>query len=187
MSEKLKVVFIILVFSFHFLGAQINKDNWIITDSLSAPKEYFLKAQSIRNSNVVNISLNDSIKLIAKIIKIKLDKVTKSIPWESGYPVLSDEIIFGTDGADYSNIRTKLESLEIIINNRKIKLATKSMYEPGDPYLLSISKRQFIIEKKPNNSLILKGYFSDGSGGYNAEWLIVGNTSVRTKINHAEQ
>lgn len=54
-----------------------------------------------------------------------------------------------------------------------------------NPWFDSPRTEDFSIQKVEGGYL-LKGVFSDGAGRYEAEWLVIQNTSVRIKLSNKE-
>ncbi|ESU20191.1 hypothetical protein FEDK69T_30440 [Flavobacterium enshiense DK69] len=88
--------------------------------------------------------------------------------------------LFGSDGEMPKYV---LSNAILKIGNKTYKLQIDNMYNPW--FGNNANGKFFKIENNGNQS-VLKGVFSDGAGTYGAEWLIFGNSSIRTILTNDE-
>lgn len=88
--------------------------------------------------------------------------------------------LFGSDGEMPKYV---LSNAILKIGNKTYKLQIDNMYNPW--FGNSANERFFKIESHGNQS-VLKGIFSDGAGTYGAEWIIWGDSSIRTILTQNE-
>lgn len=172
-ADKLKNGFV--VYSF------VSKDNWINIDYKKDSKEckgYIFKDRIKLITDFENIPskvmTEETATYKSKSVSIEI-KTTKFIKenhqlkyLDSGHEILKliDGLqIFGTDGGIP---KSEYQSMEIDINNIKIKIpkiALQNLYEPN----LYNTKANY---DKKNDILYIQSSNSDGAGGYEIIWII---------------
>lgn len=130
------------------------------------------------NSNSYTAPLGDGIALQLTIAPFdaKKHKIKKCqiLDWY-GVCLIDSRPVFGTD---WELPRNQLIKATVKIGTNAINLDVSCMYNAwfGEP-----APQAFVFEKVEGGFLI-RGNFSDGAGSYEAEWLIIGDSSVRTKL-----
>jgi hypothetical protein len=126
-------------------------------------------------SNFYTISLGEGMSLRMTVVPFesKKHKITKCqiLDW-SGICLIDGKPVFG---ADWGLPRNQLVQAELRIGVKTINLDVSCMYN------IYPTPQDFTLEKVEGGYLI-KGRFSDGAGGYEAEWFVIENTSVRTRL-----
>jgi hypothetical protein len=102
----------------------------------------------------------------------------KVLDW-SGVCLIDGRPAFGTD---WELPKTSVQSGMVTVGKRDVALDVSCMYNP----MLSESSKRLFRVRQVEGGYVLSGYFSDGAGGYRAEWLIVADGSVRTALRNAE-
>ena len=89
--------------------------------------------------------------------------------------------IFGTDG---EMPKTTLKKAVLTIGTMNYDLQVDGMYNPwiGD----NIYEEKFKLEMEGYKYKIIGG-FSDGAGGYGAEWVVIGQSCIRTILTDDEK
>jgi hypothetical protein len=135
------------------------------------------KSKSI-NSNSYTIPLGDGISLQMTVApfdakKHKINKC-KILEW-SGVCLIDGKPVFGTD---WELPRNQLIKATAKVGANTVNLDVSCMYNPwcGEP-----DPQAFTLEKVEGGYLI-RGNFSDGAGSYEAEWFIIQDSSVRTRL-----
>ena len=150
----------------------------LVITSLPASAE---NSKSI-NSNSYTIPLGNSMSLQMTVVPFhaKKHKVKKCqiLDW-SGVCLIDEKPVFGTDWELPIN---QLIKATVKIGSNTINLDVSCMY---NPFLGKPDRQNFIVEEVEGGYLI-RGSFSDGAGSYEAEWFIIQNRSVRTKLEHKE-
>ena len=126
------------------------------------------------------INLNDSIKLT--MYRSTFDTSGKQIDcYENKWPYAIDgKPLYGTDGTIPKYV---LSSACLTIGQKKYELQVDNMYNPwfGEkPF-----EKLFKI-KIDGTEIKLRGFFSDAAGAYGAEWLIIGQSNIRSIITKDE-
>jgi len=126
-------------------------------------------------SNFYTISLGEGMSLRMTVVPFepKKHKITKCqiIDW-SGICLIDGKPVFGTD---WGLPRNQLVQAELRIGVKTITLEVSCMYN------VAPTPQDFIVEKVEGGYLI-RGHFSDGAGSYEAEWFVIENASVRTRL-----
>lgn len=125
------------------------------------------------------ISLGEDMSLRMTVVAFepKKHKITKcQITDWSGICLIDGKPVFGTD---WGLPRNQLIQAELRIGAKTIKLDVSCMYN------VIPTPQDFTLEKVEGGYLI-HGRFSDGAGSYEAEWLIIENSSVRTRLANRE-
>jgi hypothetical protein len=126
-------------------------------------------------SNSYTISLGEGMSLRMNVLPFepKSHKITKCqiIDW-SGICLIDGKPVFGTD---WGLPRNQLAQAELRIGPRTINLDVSCMYN------VAPTPQDFTLEKVEGGYLI-RSHFSDGAGSYEAEWFIIENSSVRTRL-----
>jgi hypothetical protein len=134
------------------------------------------------NTENVTIPLGERISLSMNITAFEASthKITKCkiLDWE-GICLIDGKPVFGTD---WDLPKNQLSRALLRIDGNYIDLDVSCMFNPwfGKP------KSDVFSIEKVEGGYVLKGSFSDGAGSYEAEWLVIQNTSVRTKIARLE-
>ncbi|HUV30841.1 MAG TPA: hypothetical protein VMY05_07130 [Acidobacteriota bacterium] len=133
------------------------------------------------DTNSYTVPLGEGITLEMTVAKFKAGehKLTGyQEPGRSYASLIDGKPVFGTDGELPSN---QLIKATVIIEVDTISLDVSCMYNPffGEP-----DPRFFKIVRR--SGFVIWGYFSDGAGSYEAEWLIVKNSSVRVRLEWGE-
>jgi hypothetical protein len=127
------------------------------------------------NPNVYTISLEEGMSLRMTVVPFepKKHKITKCqiLDW-SGICLIDGKPVFG---ADWGLPRNQAVQAELRIGLKTINLDVSCMYN------VYPTPQDFTLEKVEGGYLI-KGHFSDGAGSYEAEWFVIENTSVRTRL-----
>jgi hypothetical protein len=130
-------------------------------------------------SNVYTISLGEDMSLRMTVVPFepKRHKITKCqiIEW-SGICLIDGKPVFGTD---WGLPRNQLVQAELKIGTKTINLDVSCMYN------VAPTPQDFTLQKVEGGYLI-RGHFSDGAGSYEAEWFVIENTSVRTRLANRE-
>jgi len=125
------------------------------------------------NSYTISLREDMSLRMTVVLFEPKKHKITKCqiLDW-SGICLIDGNPVFG---ADWGLPRNQLVQAELRIGVITINLDVSCMYNvyPAPP--------DFHFEKVEGGYLI-KGHFSDGAGSYEAEWFVIENTSVRTRL-----
>ena len=97
-------------------------------------------------------------------------------------PCVIDNVpIFGTDGALPAVMVTRLV---VSYGAHSAKLDHSGMFNAWSPF--DDDRPHLTLVHRDADGLRLRGTFSDGSAAYVAEWLVLGNASVRTRIDCLE-
>ena len=104
-------------------------------------------------------------------------KYCKILDW-SGVCLIDEKPVFGTD---WDIPKITLDRAYLEINNKKIELEVTGMY---NPWFREPQKKFFSVIKWAKSGFIIRGYFSDGAGGYVAEWQIIAGVSIRTILSN---
>ncbi len=83
--------------------------------------------------------------------------------------------VFGTD---WELPKSQLIKAGVKMGSQTINLEVSGMF---NPFLGKPDQQNFTIETVEGGYLV-RGNFSDGAGSYEAEWLIIENISIRTKL-----
>ncbi len=110
----------------------------------------------------------------------KKHKITKCqiLEW-SGICLVDDKPVFGTD---WDLPRNQLVKATFKIGTNKISLDVSCMY---NPWFDKPNPKDFKVTKAEGGHVIT-GHFSDGAGSYEAEWLVIQNSSIRTHLAKVE-
>lgn len=129
-----------------------------------------------------SISLSDGISLHMTVVRFEesTHKITKCNfnDW-IGVCLIDGKPVFGTD-ADMPEY--KVVKATVKIGAKSVALDVSCMYDPwyGKP-----DPKKFTV-KKGYGGFIISGYISDGAGSYEAEWLVIENSSIRMRLVHGE-
>ena len=130
-------------------------------------------------SNLYTISLGEGMSLRMAVVPFepKRHKITKCqiIDW-SGICLIDGKPVFGTD---WGLPRNQLVQAELKIGTKTINLDVSCMYN------VAPTPQDFTLQKVEGGYLI-RGHFSDGAGSYEAEWFVIENSSVRTRLANKE-
>lgn len=135
------------------------------------------KSKSI-DSNSYDVPLGDgvSLQLTVAPFEARKHKITKCqiLDW-SGVCLIDGKPVFGTD---WELPKNQLVKATVKIGANTVNLDVSCMYNTwfSKPY-----PQAFTLEKVEGGYLI-RGNFSDGAGSYEAEWFIIQNSSVRTRL-----
>ena len=125
----------------------------------------------------IKLSSNVSLKMKSKPFIPTQHKITpcKVLDWTVTC-LIDGKPAFGTDWD--APISQLVEAMVVIDGRTKVKHDVSSMFNPwtGEP-----ERRGFSITEV-EGGWVVHGEFSDGAGSYEAEWLVVGGSSVRTKL-----
>jgi hypothetical protein len=141
---------------------------------------FFWCLSMLSQTDTATVQINDSVSLI--MYRTKFDTTNRELVFHPSYGLLAIDgsIALGSDGG----IPTyELTRATIRINNRQLELDVSNIFSPwagATPY-----DKLFTI-KQDGTFLRLRALFSDGAGGYGAEWLIIENSSLRTIITDDE-
>jgi len=128
------------------------------------------------------VPLGDGISLFMSVVSFEpsAHKITKCkiLNWE-GICLIDDKPVFGTD---WELPKKQLTLALVKVAGNSIDLDVSCMF---NPWFDKPRTGDFSI-KKVEGGYLLRGSFSDGAGSYEAEWLIIQNASVRTKLVHKE-
>ena len=131
-----------------------------------------------KDANNFTLPLGDGISLSMSIATFEpgAHKITKCkiINWE-GVCLIDDKPVFGTD---WELPKKQLNRASLKLAGNSIDLDVSCMFNPRFGKLRA---GDFSI-KKNEGGYLLHGSFSDGAGSYEAEWLIIQNAAVRTKL-----
>jgi hypothetical protein len=133
-------------------------------------------------SDPYTISLGEGISLQMTVVTFNASKhkikKCQILDW-SGICLIDEKPVFGTDWELPIN---QLVKATVKIGSNTINLDVSCMYNPwiGKP-----DPQAFKIEKVEGGYLV-RGSFSDGAGSYKAEWFIIQDRSVRTKLINEE-
>ena len=143
----------------------------------------YSSANSSEQSNLATLGLNSDVKLHMKIEhfipkehQMKYCKPAFPVDNWKGVCLIDKKPVFGTDWEMPIYI---LKEAYVVIKKKKIRLDTSCMYNPwftGKPDI-----KNFFI-KKTEGGFLINGTFSDGAGAYEAQWFIIDDASVRTKL-----
>ena len=127
----------------------------------------------------VKVNINDSAYVVME--KIDFDTTKKKIEYFENFPVaINGRPIFGTDG---DLPKFTLINATLTIGENEYDLQVDDMYNPW--FGNGLNDTLFKI-KTEGNRYRLMGIFSDGAGSYEAEWLIIGKSSIRTILTNDE-
>lgn len=130
----------------------------------------------------IKLSSNATLKMKSKPFTPTQHKVTtcKILDW-TGTCLIDGKPFFGTD---WRTPESQLVEATVLIDGRmKVKLDVSNMF---NPWTGEARKKDFRITEV-EGGLLLHGEFSDGAGSYEAEWLVVNGSSVRTKLQKDER
>ena len=131
------------------------------------------------NPNSYTISLGESMSLRMTVVPFepKKHKITECqiIDW-SGICLIDGKPVFGTD---WGLPRNQLVQAELRIGSKTIHLDVSCMYN------VTPTPQDFTLEKV-EGGILIRGQFSDGAGSYEAEWFVIENSSVRTRLANKE-
>ncbi len=100
----------------------------------------------------------------------------------SGAPCVIDGApVFGTDGVLPTRTVTLLQ---VRYDAASVDLDHRGMFNAWSPF--DDDRPHLTVMYRDADGLRLRGSFSDGSAAYVAEWLILGDASVRTRIDCVE-
>jgi hypothetical protein len=88
--------------------------------------------------------------------------------------------VFGTD---WTLPKSELVHATVRIGSLVVDLDVSCMF---NPWIDKPDARDFTVESV-YGGLLVKGNFSDAAGRYTAEWLVVQNSSVRTRLEHVAE
>jgi hypothetical protein len=129
-------------------------------------------------SDSYTIPLKDGISLQMTVASFdaKKHKIKKCqiLDW-SGVCLIDDKPVFG---ADWEIPINQLIKATVKIGANTIALDISCMF---NPFMGKPERQNFTMEQVEGGYLI-HGSFSDGAGSYEAEWFIIQNRSIRTKL-----
>ncbi len=129
----------------------------------------------------IKLSDNAVLKMKSKPFVPTQHKIThcKVLGW-SGICLVDGKPVFGTDWDE--PISQLVEATLIIDGRTKVKLDVSNMFNPwtGEP------RRKDFRVTEVEGGFLIHGEFSDGAGSYEAEWLVINGSSVRTKLQKSE-
>jgi len=102
----------------------------------------------------------------------------KILDW-SGVCLIDGKPAFGSD---WGIPAFQLVHATLKLNEEAIELDVSCMFNPWFTKPRDIDFSIISVE----GGYILHGEFSWGAGSYRAEWLVIGNSSIRTKLEQAE-
>ncbi len=126
------------------------------------------------------IQLNDSTSL--ELVKADFEPINKNIEYiHKNIAVgIDGAVFFGTDGGLPVSV---LIEAKLTIGDKVYHLNVQNMY---NPWFGESINRVLIQIKTTGNQSRLRGIFSDGAGTYGAEWLVIGNSHIRTILSKDE-
>ena len=129
--------------------------------------------KSISDTYTISLGEGMSLHMTVAPFEPKKHKITKCqiIDW-SGICLIDGKPVFGTD---WGLPRNQLVQAELRTGAKAINLDISCMYN------VTATPQDFTLQKVEGGYLI-RGHFSDGAGSYEAEWLIIQNSSVRTRL-----
>jgi len=129
--------------------------------------------KSISNSYTISLGEGMSLRITVVPFESKKHKITKCqiIDW-SGICLIDGKPVFG---ADWGLPRNQLVQAELRIGVKTINPDVSCMYN------VTPTPQDFTLEKVEGGYLI-RGHFSDGAGSYEAEWFVIQNSSVQTRL-----
>jgi hypothetical protein len=118
-----------------------------------------------------------SLHMTVAPFKPEKHKITKCqiIDW-SGICLIDGKPVFGTD---WRLPRNQFVKADIKIGSKTVNLDVSCMYN------VTPTPQDFTLEKVEGGYRI-RGRFSDGAGSYKAEWFVIQNSSVRTRLANRE-
>jgi hypothetical protein len=142
--------------------------------------------RTVAQQETSSVTLESNISLIGIIEPFQINNHTfdtcdTGLGWKS-ICLIDHAIWFGCD-AGMELPKYQLVKLSIKIENKVIGLDVLGMFNPN--FTNKLKKEQFKLEKAEVGYL-LNGWFSDGAGGYTAQWKIIKGKSFRTKITNDE-
>jgi len=103
-------------------------------------------------------------------------------------PIVADidgKIVFGTDG---ELPRFQLAKATLLFNGRQYRLLTDQMYNPWfGTGAAAYPNKRFFKFRRDKGGYILRAMFSDGAGGYVAEWRVIATSATRTILSNDEE
>lgn len=130
--------------------------------------------------NTITHRVNDSVVLTLE--RIPFNETAHTVSYEGDFPVAIDGTpIFGTDG---DLPKFKLERAELTIGAARYQLQTDHMY---NPWFGAGINPNLIYFYKDGSNYHLQVVCSDGAGTYGAEWMMVGDASIRTILTRDER
>jgi hypothetical protein len=150
---------------------------WLIILILSALPAIAGDQKSISNSYTISLGDGMSLRMTVLPFEPKKHKITKCqiIDW-SGICLIDGKPVFGTD---WGLPRNQLVQAELRIGPKTINLDVSCMYN------VTPTPQDFTLEKV-EGGILIRGQFSDGAGSYEAEWFVIENSSVRTRLANKE-
>jgi hypothetical protein len=146
----------------------------LITILLIAGQTYGQRGES-------KIKLADNVSLT--LFRDTFDSKGKEIELSDKQYVISIDKrpVFGTDG---EMPKTFLKKAILTIGTKKFELQVDGMYNPwfGD----NVYEKKFKLKIEGLKYKVIAG-FSDGAGGYGAEWIVIGQASMRTILTDDEK
>lgn len=133
-------------------------------------------ADEARDSFSFSLGEGISLNLTTTQFNEKNHKITEcNINDRPSVCLIDGKPIFGTD---LDLPRNQLVKATIKIGKNTINLDVTCMYNPwfGKPDV-----KKFTL-KKAYGGYLISGYFSDGAGSYEAEWFVIENSAVRTRL-----
>lgn len=134
--------------------------------------------------NEAHIKLEKSITLYLKKVtfeknKHKITYCQLSKDWLAVCLIDGKPVI----GTDWEIPKSQLAKATVNINGKTVELDVSCMF---DPWSIQADSAYFWITKV-EGGYIVHGGFSDGAGAYEAEWLVIKNSSVRIKLLKSEE
>jgi len=131
------------------------------------------ESKSISNTYTILLGESMSLHMTVAPFKPEKHKITKCqiIDW-TGICLIDGKPVFGTD---WGLPRNQLVQADLKIGSKTVNLDVSCMYN------VTPTPQDFTLEKVEGGYLI-RGRFSDGAGSYEAEWFVIQNSSVRTRL-----
>ncbi len=133
-------------------------------------------ADEARESFTISLGDGITLNLTATQFNDKNHKITEcKINDRPSVCLIDGKPVFGTD---LDLPRNQLIKATIKIDKNTINLDATCMYNPwfGKPNVKNFT------QKKAFGGYLVSGYFSDGAGSYEAEWFVIENSAVRTRL-----
>jgi hypothetical protein len=138
-------------------------------------------SRAAMNRHTMHLKHNITLEMTASPFDAAKHRVTEcEVMGSKVVCLIDDKPVFGTD---WTLPRSQLVQASVKIGSRVVDLDVSCMF---NPWFEKPDPRDFGAQKVDEGYLI-RGFFSDAAGSYNAEWLVIRSSSVRTRLQTAAE